>query len=199
MKCGKLEYSDHGFGGLFRLGLPLGWFLVLLIAALLMLGRMPAWSQDSEPRSNNSNATSSAFELSLETLNNLHNQASSQLTELTQSLNQAFQEVQTSKQQLTSLRSLLDNALQKSTDLENTNQRISEFNQQIGERMQERDTDLANAYDELDAQDKKILKMGIAIIILAGVYVLSLILKAVIVILRIKFKVKLPWIVDVLV
>jgi cell division protein ZapA (FtsZ GTPase activity inhibitor) len=102
----------------------------------------------------------------LETLNNLHNQASSQLTELTQSLNQAFQEVQTSKQRLTSLQNLLDNALQKSTDLENTNQRISEFNQQIGERMQERDTDLANAYDELDAQDKKILKMWIAIVVL---------------------------------
>jgi hypothetical protein len=32
--------------------------------------------------------------------------------------------------------------------------------------MQERDTDLANAYDELDAQDKQILKMWIAIVTL---------------------------------
>jgi hypothetical protein len=32
--------------------------------------------------------------------------------------------------------------------------------------MQERDEDLSNAYNELDAQDKKVLKMWIAIIIL---------------------------------
>jgi septal ring factor EnvC (AmiA/AmiB activator) len=198
MKCGRLKYSDHGSGGLFRLELPLDWLLVLLIMALSMLGKMPAWSQDSGPKSNNSGGTSPAFELSLEALNSLHNQASSQLTELTQSLNQALQEVQTSKQQLTSLRNLLDNASEKLTDLENTNQRISEFNQKIGERMQERDTDLANAYDELDAQDKKILKMWIAIITMAGIYVLSSILKIVIVVLRIKFKIKLPWILDVL-
>jgi hypothetical protein len=167
--------------------------------ALSMLGRMPAWSQDNEPKSSNSGEISPIFELSLETLNNLHNQASSQLTELTQNLNQAFQEVQTSKQQLISLRNLLDNALQKSIDLENTNRRILELNRQIGERMQERDTDLANAYDELDVQDKKILKMWIAIIIPAGVCVLSFILKIAVIFSRIKFKVKLPWIIDVLV
>jgi septal ring factor EnvC (AmiA/AmiB activator) len=166
MKCGKLEFSSHGPGGLFRRGLPLDRFLALLTVALLMLGRMPAWSQDSEPKSNNSSGISQAFELSLETLNSLHNQASSQLTELTQSLNQASQELQASKGQLTRSQNLLDNALQKSADLENTNQRILEFNQQIGERMQERDTDLANVYDEIDAQDKQILKMWIAIIIL---------------------------------
>jgi Flp pilus assembly protein TadB len=94
---------------------------------------------------------------------------------------------------------LLNNAWQKSIDLENTNQRISEFNQQIGERIQERDTDLANAYDELDAKDKKILKMWIAIIALSGVFVLFLLLKLLIIFLRIKYKVKLPWIIDVLV
>jgi organic radical activating enzyme len=131
-----------------------------------MLGKIPIWSQDNDPKSNNSSGTSQAFELSLETLNSLHNQASSQLTELTQSLNQASQELQTSKGQLTHLQNLLDNALQKSADLENTNQRILEFNQQIGERMQKRDIDLVNAYDELDAQDKQILKMWITIIIL---------------------------------
>jgi small-conductance mechanosensitive channel len=163
MKCIKLKNLNHGFGKSSRLGLLSNWFLALLIMTLLILGRMPVWSQDSKPKLSNFNETSSVFELNLEMLNNLHNQASNQLTELTQSLNQAFQEVQTSRQQLTSLRNLLDNALQKSTDLENTNQRILEFNQQIGERMQERDTYLANAYDELDAQDKKIMKMWIAI------------------------------------
>jgi uncharacterized membrane protein YjjP (DUF1212 family) len=61
---------------------------------------------------------------------------------------------------------LLDNALRKSIDLENTNQRISEFNQQIGERMQKRDIDLANAYEEIDSLDKQILKMWIAIVAL---------------------------------
>jgi cell division protein ZapA (FtsZ GTPase activity inhibitor) len=184
MKCGKANY---GLGGFFRLGLFLDCFPALVIAVLLMLGKTSAWSQDSGQKLNNSNETSPIFELNLETLNNLHSQASNQLTELTQRLNQTFQEVQTSRQQLTSLRNLLDNALQKSMDLENTNQRISEFSQQIGERLQKRDTDLANAYDKLDAQDKKILKMWIAIIALAGILVLSWILKIVITILHIRY------------
>jgi septal ring factor EnvC (AmiA/AmiB activator) len=166
MKCGKSKFSDQGFGGSFRWGLPSDWLLAPLIAALSTLGMTSIWPQASEPKSNNSNETSSAFELNLGTLNKLHNQASSQLTELTQSLNQASQELQTSRTQLTRLQSLLDNALQKSIDLENTNQRISEFNQQIRERLQERDTDLANAYDEIDAQNKKNLKMWTAIVAL---------------------------------
>jgi septal ring factor EnvC (AmiA/AmiB activator) len=166
MKCGKSEFSGHGSGGLFRWGSSSDWLPVLLIVALLMLGMMPAWSQDSDPKLSNSGETSKPFELNLEMLNRLHNQASNQLTGLTQNLNQASQELQASKSQLMHLQNLLNSALQKSIDLENTNQRILEFNQQIGERMQERDTDLANAYDELDAQDKKILKMWIAIIAL---------------------------------
>jgi hypothetical protein len=40
--------------------------------------------------------------------------------------------------------------------------------------MQERDVDLANAYDEIDAQDKEILKMRIVIIVLIGIIVLFL-------------------------
>jgi small-conductance mechanosensitive channel len=199
MKCKISKYLDRAPGELFWLSPYLDWFLVLPIAALLMLGMMPAWSQDNKPKSNNFNETSLIFELSLETLNILHNQASNQLTELTQNLNQAYQEVQTSKQQLISLQNLLDNALQKSTDLENTSRRIADSNQQIGERMQERDTDLANAYEKLDTQDKKILKMGIVIVVLAGIYILSILLKIVIVILRIKFGMKLPWIIDVMV
>jgi septal ring factor EnvC (AmiA/AmiB activator) len=166
MKCGRSEFSGHGSGGLFRWRSSSDWLPVLLIVALLMLGRMPVWSQDNDPKLSNSSETLKSFELNLEMLNKLHNQASNQLTGLTQCLNQASQELQTSRTQLTRLQNLLNNALQKSTDLENTNQRISEFNQQIGERMQERDTDLANAYDELNAQDKQILKMWIAIITL---------------------------------
>jgi cell division protein ZapA (FtsZ GTPase activity inhibitor) len=131
-----------------------------------MLGTMPVWSQDNDQKLNSSNDTSQTFELSLEMLNRLHNQASNQLTELTQNLNQALRELQTSKDQSMLSQNLLNNALQRSTDLENTNQRILEFNQQIGERLQERDTDLANAYEELDTKDKQILKMWIAIVVL---------------------------------
>jgi chromosome segregation ATPase len=131
-----------------------------------MIGKTPLLSQDNKPKSSNSGGTSQTFDLNLETLNKLHDQASSQLIELTQNLNQASQELQTSKAQLIHLQNLLNSALRKSTDLENTNQRILEFNQHIGERMQERDEDLTNAYDEIDAKDKQILKMGIAVIAL---------------------------------
>lgn len=166
MKCERSKFSNYGFGGSYQREFSLAWFPVLLIIALLMLGMMPAWSQDSEPKSNNSSDTSQTFELSLKTLDKLHNQASNQLIELMQNLNQASQELQTSKSQLMPLQNLLDSALQRSSDLEDTNQRILEFNQQIGERMQERDEDLASAYDEIDTKDKQILKMWIAIVVL---------------------------------
>jgi hypothetical protein len=166
MKCGNSDFSNHGIGGSYRWELSLDWFLVPLIAILLMLGGMPAWSQANEPKLSNSSDTSQTFELSLGMLNKLHNQASSQLIDLTQNLNQALQELQTSKVQLMHLQNLLNSALQKSTELENTNQRVLEFNQQVGERIQERDEDLAKAYDEIDAKDKQILKMWIAIIAL---------------------------------
>jgi hypothetical protein len=61
---------------------------------------------------------------------------------------------------------LLGNALRKSTDLEAANQRISDFNRQIGERMRERDEDLAGAYNEINNKDKQILKMRTAIVVL---------------------------------
>jgi septal ring factor EnvC (AmiA/AmiB activator) len=161
MKCRKLNSSLKQF---LLLESVLAWLPVLLIAALLAAGRIPLWSQDSEPKSNSFNEISPGFNLSLETLNKLHSQASNQLTGLTQDLNLASQELQASKTQLTSLQNLLDNALRKSTDLEATNQRISDFNQQIGERMQERDEDLASAYEEINEKDKQILKMWIAIV-----------------------------------
>jgi septal ring factor EnvC (AmiA/AmiB activator) len=142
-----------------------GWLLVLLVV-LLIAGRTPLLSQDSGPKSNSSSEILPIFDLSLETLNRLRNQASDQLTGLTQDLNQASQELQTSKAQLTRLQNLLDNALQKSNELKATNQRITEANQQIGERMQERDEDLARVYGTIDSQDKQILKMWIAIVAL---------------------------------
>jgi cell division protein ZapA (FtsZ GTPase activity inhibitor) len=164
MKCGKSEFSN--FGGSSRWVFSLDMLPVLLIRALLMHGMMPVWSQDNNPKSNNFNDTSQTFELSLEMLNKLHNQASNQLIELTQNLNQALQELQTSKDQSMLSQYLLNNALQRSTDLESTNQKILEFNQQIGERIQERDEDLANSYNVIDAKDKQILKMWITIIAL---------------------------------
>jgi cell division protein ZapA (FtsZ GTPase activity inhibitor) len=162
MRCGGLNKSSKCF--YFWRSFS-GRFLAPLIV-LLIAGKTPLLSQDSGPKSNSSGGISQAFDLSLETLNSLRGQASNQLTELTLSLNQAFQEVQASRQQLTSLRNLLDNALQKSIDLENTNQRILEFNQQIGERMQKRDEELASAYDELDSKDKEILKLKTVLVVL---------------------------------
>jgi chromosome condensin MukBEF ATPase and DNA-binding subunit MukB len=147
-------------------GLPAVWRHALLSMALLMLGVMQVSSQNSDPKLSGSIPSSQTFELNSETLNKLHNQASNQLTELTQNLNQASEELQTSKVQLISLQSLLDSALKKSVDLENTNQRISELNQQIGERMQEADEWNAELNDDLNLKDKQILKMWIAIAVL---------------------------------
>jgi septal ring factor EnvC (AmiA/AmiB activator) len=163
MKCRKLNKSLNRFSSRESF---LAWFPALLVAALLTAGMIPLWPQDSEPKSNSFSGILPGSDLSLETLNKLHDQASNQLTGLTQDLNLASRELQASKTQLTSLQNSLGNALRKSTDLEATNQRISDFNRQIGERMRERDEDLASAYEEINGKDKQILKLWIAVVVL---------------------------------
>jgi hypothetical protein len=55
--------------------------------------------------------------------------------------------------------------------LSQSNEDLNRYNGQIGERMQERDQDLAAAYNELDRQGGTILRLIIAVIAMAIPYI----------------------------
>jgi hypothetical protein len=179
MKCEKTKVSGHGSGGSFRLVLPLDWFLVLLIMALLMPGRMPAWSQDSEPKSNNSSAI-------LLTWEQISGKFQSELTALRQDLQAALNDAKQSKTSLRKLTVLYENSLTRMTNLE-------AFNEQIGQRMQESDewnAELQNENVKLKADVKIVKTRGMRNILIAGIggFVLGLLVPLIIKLLR-EFKI----------
>ena len=124
-------------------------------------------SQSSGPRLNSSGET-------LLTWENLSREFRLELNGLQTNLLMAYKEAEQSTLSLTKWTDLYDNSLLRITNLER-------YNSQIAERMQERDMDLAAAYDTIDKQkkdllrkDNTILKMGIAIgllvlVIIAGI------------------------------
>jgi hypothetical protein len=111
-----------------------------------------------------------------------------ELTALRLDLQAALNDVKTSRTSLSSLTNLYDNSLTRIANLET-------YNQQIGERMQDRDQDLAMAYQELDVQDKTILKQKNTILkLIIAVSILGLIIIGSIILAAVKgyFKAKLP-------
>jgi peptidoglycan hydrolase CwlO-like protein len=57
------------------------------------------------------------------------------------------------------------------SELSKQNENLKNYNRQIAERMQERDEDLASAYDQIDKQKKRWLKALLAIIVMAALIV----------------------------
>ena len=120
------------------------WLAVLLLSAcILTTGRMPLWSQNSEPNLLSSSGT-------MLTWDNLSVKFRTELTGLQNdyqtALREALNEAQLSRNSLMKLTNLYESSLARTQNLEN-------LVDQIGERMQERDEDLAWAYGELDAKD----------------------------------------------
>ena len=139
-----------------------GLFVVMF---LLILGVMPLLSQSSEPRLNNSDETLMTWEGLSETFQR-------ELFGLRMNLLTALNEAEASRTSSEKLTSLYESSLKRIDSLET-------YNRQIGERMQERDEDLAWAYDELDAKDLAIAKKNtliwklITIIIAMGAVIVS--------------------------
>jgi sensor c-di-GMP phosphodiesterase-like protein len=79
-----------------------------------------------------------------------------------QTLNELSGRLRTSEANGQKLTSLSDELLRQNEDLRN-------YNQQIGERMQERDEDIASAYDRIDELEKRFLKAVIVIIALGAI------------------------------
>jgi DNA-binding transcriptional regulator YbjK len=130
-----------------------------------MYGQTQPSSQNNALKSNGSNETLTKWE-------SISGKFQSELTALQQDLQTALNDANQSKVSLRKSISLYETSLQRIQNLEN-------FNQQIGQRMQKRDEDLAQAYDKIDRLEKVQLRLIIAGIVLAFLLVLSLVLRVV--------------------
>ena len=148
-----------------RLALLPRWFLFLALAALLLIaGVMRSWSQSSEPKLSSSNEILEKWEKISERFQN-------ELNALRQDLQLALNDAEQSKTYSGKLTNLYEISLRRIENLER-------YNGQIAERMQDRDEDLALAYDRIDQLEKKrfkfiivILVEGIVITIFAGIII----------------------------
>jgi Asp-tRNA(Asn)/Glu-tRNA(Gln) amidotransferase A subunit family amidase len=124
-----------------------------------MAGRTLLWSQSSEPLSTNNEGHLSTWET-------LSNRFTLSLERHEQTLKELGQKLQTSEASLRQLTPLYELSLQQ-------NEALKTYNEQISERMQERDEDLAASYAANDRKDKTILKLVIAVILLGIPYLIK--------------------------
>jgi chromosome segregation ATPase len=128
-----------------------------------MYGQTQPSSQNNAPKSNGSNETLTKWE-------SISGRFQAELTALQQDLQTALNDANQSKVSLQKSISLYETSLQRIQNLEN-------FNQQIGQRMQERDEDLAQMYDKIDRLEKERLRFIIACVVLAFLLTLSIVLR----------------------
>jgi hypothetical protein len=139
------------------------WYRALLVL-LLAHGMMPLWSQSSGPKSNNSNAI-------LQTWEQISEKFQNELTALRWDLQAALNDAKQSKTSLQKLTGLYENSLTRIANLET-------YNEQIGRRMQERDEDLAAAYDRIDGFEEHFLRSLIVIIVMGALITSAIVFKA---------------------
>jgi hypothetical protein len=138
-----------------------------LLAGLLLsaVGRTPLWSQSSDLKLSDSDSISTTWNELYSQGQKIYEQQSSTLV----SLNREIQTLRTGYGELMSL----------SGQLSQSNESLKVFNEQIGQRMQERDQDLALAYEDLDQKDLTIAKKNtliwklVAAVIAMGVVIIG--------------------------
>jgi peptidoglycan hydrolase CwlO-like protein len=132
---------------------------LVLLVLLSMCGRMLLWSQSNEPLSNSSDKHLATWEM-------LSGSFILDLEKHEQTLKELGQKLQTSEANLQQLTPLYELSLQQ-------NESLKTYNEQIAERMQEKDEDLAASYEVIDCKDKTILRLVIAVIILGIPYLIK--------------------------
>ncbi|MCL2832091.1 MAG: hypothetical protein FWD78_02880 [Treponema sp.] len=123
-------------------------FLALLIALLLTVGLTRAWSQSNDSKLNGS-------ENILQTWSELYSQGQKIYEQQRDTLANLNKEI-------TTLRIGYDELTNLSGQLSTSNENLRLYNNQIAERMQERDEDLAWAYNRIDALEISQLRWIIA-------------------------------------
>jgi peptidoglycan hydrolase CwlO-like protein len=117
-----------------------------LLAGLLLsaVGRTPLWSQSSDLKLSDSGSISTTWSELYSQGQKIYEQQNSTLA----SLNKEILTLRTGYGELMSL----------SGRLSQSNENLRVFNEQIGQRMQERDQDLAWAYEDIDEKNLTIAK-----------------------------------------
>jgi len=153
--------KDSGFSALRkrerrRLYMPPAWFWpgVLIAALALMFGLTRAWPQYSGLSTSSSNSDLQTWEL-------LSARFALGLIGQSNTLQQALTELETLKANSVRLTLLLEQSLKANDDLK-------AYSGQMAERMQQRDEELARAYDEIARLEKKGLRLIIAVIVMTA-------------------------------
>jgi hypothetical protein len=131
-----------------------------LLVLRLMCGTTLLWPQNSGPLSTSS-------EEHLKTWETLSSEFTVNLEQHELTLKALGEKLATSEANLQQLTPLYEMSLRQ-------NERLKTYNEQMAERMQERDEDLANSYAENDRKDKTILKLILAVILLGIPYLIRL-------------------------
>jgi hypothetical protein len=137
------------------------WFWVALVGLLWIAGLTRAWSQ-------NSGLSSSSSGNDLLTWEKLSEEFRTALSGQSARLGQALTELETSKANSRTLTGLLEQSLQ-------ANERLRSYNGQIAARMQERDEELASAYNNIDRLERHRRNMIIAIGVMTGLILFLLV------------------------
>jgi hypothetical protein len=136
------------------------YILAALPALLSVYGMTPLWPQNSGPLSRSSSGHLTAWE-------SLSGRFNMVLEQHEMTLKTLGQELETSEASLRQLTPLYDLSLQQ-------NGRLKMYNDQIAERMRERDEDLAASYAANDRKGRTILKLVIAAVLLSIPYLVKL-------------------------
>jgi hypothetical protein len=134
--------------------------MAVLPVLLSVSGRTLLWSQSSEPSSNSSAGHWTTWE-------SLSGSFTESLEQHERTLRELGKKLGTSEASLQRLMPLYELSLQQ-------NEHLKIYNEQIAERMQERDESLENSYTASERKDKTILRLIIAIILLCIPYLVKL-------------------------
>ena len=146
-----------------RSGWAWWWLWALAVLCLLALaGTTRLWSQSSDW-----SLSSSSDDLT--TWERLSDGFRTGLIEQSSRLRLALTELQNSKAHSLQLTNLLEQSLQ-------ANESLKIYNGQIGQRMQQRDEDLAAAYADINRLKQQVLRLVITVILLAGAIVVYVLL-----------------------
>jgi hypothetical protein len=132
---------------------------------LLVPGQTPLWSQNSEPPLNGSDKSLQTWETLSAQGRTIYETQKYNLDEL--------------RTEISSLRSGFDGLTHSYEMLLQSNEDLNRFSVQVGERMQMKDEDLAEAYDVIDGQDGTIRHLTGTVIVLGAPYLIMLIVWAV--------------------
>ena len=170
--------------------------LIIIVMLTLVLGIMPLWSQNNESKLNDNDNLS-------QTWSELYNQGLSIYEKQNNISTNLKKEITNLRKEILTIKSGFNELTNLSVELSLSKESLRQYNEQIAQRMQERDEDLVEAYAEINdlklkyktevaKKDKKISEQILHIIILYVILGLIVIGGIVIAIIKGYVKMKMP-------